>query len=104
MSPRSTLLALSVISSLICSTAVNADDIAIGKQKATTCAACHGEQGVSVIPMYPHLAGQQAVYFENQMKAFRSGARPNPIMGNLAKPLSDEDIRQLALYYASLKL
>jgi cytochrome c553 len=80
----------------------NEADIQAGALKSVSCAACHGQKGITTIPMYPNLAGQKPIYFENQMKAFRNGNRPNPIMGNLAQPLTDEDIRQLAAYYASL--
>ncbi|GAA5218576.1 cytochrome c [Corallincola platygyrae] len=88
---------------LLFTSAAQADDIAEGKAKAQSCAACHGKEGISSIPMYPNLAGQKQMYFEMQMKAFRDGSRPNPIMANFAKPLTDEDIRQIAAYYASLK-
>ena len=79
-----------------------AGDAAAGKAKAATCAACHGANGISLIPMYPNLKGQKAAYLEKQMKDFKSGTRTDPTMGAMAKPLSDQDIADLAAYYASL--
>ncbi|MDO9452517.1 MAG: cytochrome c [Stagnimonas sp.] len=71
--------------------------------KTTTCAACHGEAGVSAIGMYPTLAGQYANYLEHSLKDYRSGARKNAIMGAQAANLTDAEIKQLALWYAAQK-
>lgn len=79
-----------------------AADIEAGKTKSVTCAGCHGAAGISAVPMYPNLAGQKAQYVEKQLKAFREGTRKDPIMGSMAKPLSDEDIAGLAAFYESL--
>lgn len=79
------------------------DDIAVGKQKSVICASCHGNNGVSNSPLWPNLAGQKGAYIEKQLKDFRSGARQDPMMGAMANPLSDADIKALASYYASLK-
>lgn len=81
---------------------VLAGDIEAGKAKAATCAGCHGATGVSNNPLWPNLAGQQAGYLVKQMKAFRDGTRNDPMMGPMAKPLSDADIDNLAAYYNSL--
>jgi len=80
-----------------------AGDVAAGKAKSATCAGCHGGNGVSMVPMYPNLAGQKEMYLAKQLKAFRDGSRNDPTMGAMAKPLSDADIDNLAAYYASLK-
>ncbi|MAG77379.1 MAG: cytochrome C [Colwelliaceae bacterium] len=80
-----------------------AADVAAGKAKSAVCAACHGAEGISAIPMYPNLAGQKAAYIEKQLKDFKSGARKDPVMAPMAMPLSDADIANLAAYYASLK-
>lgn len=79
-----------------------AGDAAKGKAKAGTCVACHGSNGISQIPMYPNLAGQKQQYLEIQLKAFRDGTRKNMVMAPMAAGLSDEDIANLAAYYASL--
>jgi cytochrome c553 len=81
---------------------VMAGDPAAGKAKSTTCAGCHGPAGVSPNPMWPNLAGQHAPYLVKQMKAFRDGTRNDPMMSPMAKPLSDQDIEDLAAYYSSL--
>jgi len=88
--------------SIVCITGFAAD-IDAGKAKSTTCAACHGPQGIAMIPMYPHLAGQNEQYLVLQLKAFRDETRKNMLMTPMAKGLSDKDIDNLAAYYASLK-
>ena len=82
---------------------VQAADVAAGKAKSATCAACHGAAGISAIPMYPNLAGQKAMYTVKQLKAFKSGTRKDPVMGPMASMLSDADMENVAAYYASLK-
>ena len=78
-------------------------DAAAGKAKSVTCAGCHGAEGVSANPLWPNLAGQKDAYMVKQMKAFRDGARNDPMMSPMAKPLSDADIDNLAAYFSSLK-
>ena len=82
---------------------VAAADIEKGKALSGQCAACHGPEGISPSPMWPNLAGQKAAYLEKQLKDFRADVRKDPMMGMMAKPLSDEDIANLAAYFASLK-
>jgi cytochrome c553 len=69
------------------------------------CSACHGLRGISVSPMFPNLAGQQAVYLENQLKAFRDRSRADPhaqaFMWGMAAQLSDSKIVEIAAYFAS---
>lgn len=79
-----------------------AADIDAGKVKSATCAGCHGTAGISNNPMWPNLAGQQPGYLVKQLKAFRDGARSDPMMTPMAKPLSDDDIANLAAYYNKL--
>ncbi|MGB5247310.1 MAG: c-type cytochrome [Woeseia sp.] len=71
-----------------------------GKAKAITCGACHGGDGNSVNPEWPSLAGQNAKYIVEQLQAFKSGTRVNALMSAQAMMLSDEDMRNLAVYYA----
>jgi cytochrome c553 len=66
-----------------------------------TCVACHGNDGIGIMPEYPNLAGQHADYIEQALKAYRAGQRKNPIMGGMAAPLKDADIKVLAQYYSS---
>jgi cytochrome c553 len=84
------------------SSSVLAGDAAAGKAKAASCVACHGAAGVSINPLWPNLAGQQAAYLVKQMKDFRDGNRTDPMMSPMAKPLSDSDIENIAAYYSSL--
>ncbi|TDF36555.1 cytochrome c [Alteromonadaceae bacterium M269] len=79
-----------------------AADIAAGKSSSVACAACHGGNGISVIPNYPNLAGQKELYLVSAIKAYRDGGRQNPIMTQMASNLSDEDIANLAAYFSSL--
>jgi len=85
------------------SSAIAAGDAAAGKTKAASCAACHGADGMSKIPTYPNLKGQKAAYIVKQLKAFKSGARKDPTMNAMAKPLSDADMANLAAHYEGLK-
>ena len=82
-----------------------AGDAAKGQAKSATCVACHGANGISVIPTYPNLAGQHAGYLELALKAYRDKQRTGGqamIMAGMAAPLSDDDIANLAAYYSGL--
>lgn len=72
-----------------------------GKAKSVTCAACHGADGNGAIPLYPRLAGQHEDYLRTALTRYQSGARQNAAMNGMAKPLSAQDIADLAAYYAS---
>lgn len=87
---------------LLGSASVAAADVNAGKAKAAVCAACHGANGISVIPDYPNLAGQKVRYLEASIKAYRDGERKNAIMSPMASGLSDADIANIAAFYASL--
>ncbi|NIR29929.1 MAG: cytochrome c [Gammaproteobacteria bacterium] len=80
-----------------------AGDAAAGKKKAAMCAACHGMDGLSTQPIYPKLAGQNEVYLVSALKAYKSGARDNPIMKPMVAPLSGQDMENLAAYFSSLE-
>jgi len=71
-----------------------------GKQKATPCAACHGVDGNSVNPAWPKLAGQGEKYLVNQLQLFKKKIRINTLMNPQAVNLSEQDIQDLAAYYA----
>ncbi|PHS70828.1 MAG: cytochrome C [Cycloclasticus sp.] len=90
------------VSALLASASVIAGgNIDAGKEKSTACAACHGANGVSASPMFPTIAGQHADYMVVALQAYKTGERKNPIMQGTAAALSDEDIENLAAYYAS---
>ena len=83
--------------------AASTTPVALRKKAEDSCAACHGKAGEKpTLPDAPLLAGQESDYLVHALKAFRSGARDNPLMGAIAKPLSDADIDALSTYYASL--
>ena len=98
--------------SLLASCSVLAQgSIEAGKAKSQTCVACHGADGNSVITMYPSLAGQHGKYLEKQLKDLKLGmtsggkqGRFDPVMSGMAFALTEEDIADLAAYYASLPL
>lgn len=73
-----------------------------GQTKAALCAACHGPAGVSVNPLWPSLAGQQEQYLVKQIRLFRDGEREEITMQPFVQNLSDQDIADLAAYYANL--
>ncbi len=72
-----------------------------GQEKAATCEACHGKTGISIDPNYPNLAGQHYSYIVKALSDYRSGARSNAIMASFAANLSNQDIEDLAAWFAS---
>ncbi len=82
--------------------AAQAADANAGKTKAAQCAACHGPDGIAVLPEAPNLAGQVEGYLVKTLKDYRSGARKHEQMGVMARGLSDRDIDNLAAYYHQL--
>jgi cytochrome c553 len=81
-----------------------AGDARAGRQKITTCQACHGLDGLSKNPESPNLAGQVESYLTRSLEAYRSGERKNDAMNIVAKDLTDEDIADVAAYYASIQV
>lgn len=75
-----------------------------GREKSTTCAACHGGDGNSFNPEWPSLAGQHARYLIRQLEAYQSGARQHVLMTPQAQNLSEADIRDLAAFYSEQAL
>ena len=74
-----------------------------GIEAASTCIACHGQNGISVSPTWPTLAGQYEDYLRHALNQYRDGTRKNAVMAQMAAPLTDEDVKLLASYYAGLK-
>ncbi len=72
-----------------------------GATKAAVCFACHGPDGNSQNPAWPRLAGQNAVYIAEQLQLFKAGIRQNPVMQPMATGLSDQDIDNLAVFFAA---
>ncbi len=88
---------------LMLSGQVIAADIDAGKSKAAeVCASCHGADGNSPAPNFPHIGGQYRTYLEKVLHDYKSGTRTDPVMNGMAAALSKEDIENLAFYYSSL--
>lgn len=81
--------------------AQGAGNPAAGKEKAAACAGCHGADGNSAAPNFPKLAGQHEGYLLKQLKAYKSGLRDNAIMAGQVAGLSEQDMADLAAYFAS---
>ena len=94
---------LFVLIPLLLPTFASAQDAAAGKAKSVTCAACHGADGNSTVPLYPILAGQTSRYLYLQLKDFKEGRRKDPLMSPMAANLSKKDMFDLAAYYAKQK-
>jgi cytochrome c553 len=70
----------------------------------TVCVACHTEDGNSVVPMFPKIAGLQEAYIAKQLQDFMSGKRKSDIMAPIVAQLKPEDVQPLAVYFSSQKL
>lgn len=80
---------------------LSAADVELGKKLAKKCSVCHGKLGVAKDPEVPNLAGQSAFYIEKSLKDYQSGAREDRRMTLMVKPLTDQDIKNIAAWYAS---
>lgn len=90
---------------LACAAAHAEGNVQAGQAKAgTVCVACHGLDGNSVNPQWPSIAGQHEQYIVKQIKAFRAGQRTNTLMSPIAATLSDQEIEDVAAYYATQKI
>lgn len=96
-------LNLLAVGLLALSSSAHAGDAALGKEKSTTCAACHGVEGTSASSAFPHLAGQHEDYLYRALLDYQMGNRKNPIMAAQVANLSRADLADLAAYFASRK-
>jgi cytochrome c553 len=78
-----------------------ADNSAI-KEKASACAGCHGENGISQTENVPSLAGQPDQFIQWQLVFFRAGARKNEQMKSIAEEITNEDIRSFGAYFSQM--
>lgn len=90
-----------VIATLTATALFSSASFAQAPAKSATCVGCHGADGNSMVPNFPKLAGQHAAYLEKTLKDFRDGFRKDATMGQFAAGLTDQDIKELAAYYAS---
>lgn len=79
-----------------------AGDAAAGRKIVGKCSACHGQDGIGRMPDVPNLAGESTIYLTKELNAYRSGGRDHPQMSIIAEGLSDEQIADLAAWYAAL--
>jgi cytochrome c553 len=75
-------------------------NISAGKEKAAACVSCHGDNGNSLVSTFPKLAQQHSSYLIKQLQSFKDGTRKNPMMSSIAMGLTDEDMVDIAAYYA----
>lgn len=101
MSRTTIILTGALLLSLPAAPALAAGSAEAGKTKSAACAACHGADGNSAIPANPKLAGQHADYLAQALREYKSGARKNAIMQGMAKPLAEQDIADIAAYFAA---
>ena len=80
---------------------VPSGDAQSGQEKSATCAACHGADGNSINPEWPSLAGQHPSYLSDALHDFKNGQRNNVLMSGQAAALEDQDIEDLAAFYAT---
>ena len=78
-----------------------AGDPVAGQAKSITCAACHGVDGNSVVPLWPKLAGQHESYLVRQLLLVQSGKRDIPEMTAFVSSLSEQDIADISAYFAN---
>ncbi len=76
-------------------------DPVAGREKSQLCQGCHGEYGISTDPVIPKLAGQYGGYISKQVRNYQSGARSHQIMNAMAATVSDDDLADIAAYFAS---
>lgn len=93
-----------IVSSLALASATLAGDAKAGRQTAIVCQACHGLDGLSKNPEAPNLAGQLETYLVKALNEYRNGTRKNDSMNIVAKDLKDEDVANVAAYYASIEV
>lgn len=97
-----TFFILAAMLAFTSSAAYAAGDAVAGETKSAACAACHNADGNSTNPEWPKIAGQHPKYAEKQLRDFKSGARKNEIMAGMVAPLSEQDMADLAAYFASM--
>ncbi len=100
------LLALAATGALAAAAVpARAADVEAGRTRAAqACAVCHGPLGIAAAPDAPNLAGQPAFYVASQLRAYRNGSRKHEVMAVIARTLTDDDISNLAAWYATIRI
>jgi cytochrome c553 len=89
---------------LIADFAHAAGNVATGRRKALQCQTCHGLDGLSKLPEAPNLGGQPEPYLVKSLNDFRQGVRKNDMMSLVVQQLSDQDVADLAAFYAAIEV
>jgi len=76
-------------------------DPVAGKDKSLLCQGCHGEAGISMEGLVPSLAGQYGKYIAKELRNYQAGTRSHQIMNAMAATISDDDLADIAAYFAS---
>lgn len=84
-------------------TVAGAKPVGTAPAAVATCAACHGQEGIGIMGIYPTLTGQHADYLEHALNDYRAGRRKNGIMAPFASQLKPEDVAVVAEYYSKQK-
>ena len=87
-------------SAALVNTAQAEGDIDVGRALSTQCSGCHGTYGMSMSEQFPNIAGQKESYLIAQLEKYKSGERNNVTMQAIAGPLGEQDMQDLAAYYA----
>jgi cytochrome c553 len=99
MKKTALIAALATLS--VCAGTVYAADIEAGRTKSASCMGCHGADGNSPAPMNPNLAGQKEQYLVTTMLDYKNGKRQHSVMQAMLAPLSEDQIRDIAAFYAA---
>ena len=81
-----------------------AGDSTAGRKVMVQCQMCHGKDGLGRLPYAPNIAGQKYDYLVHSLMAYKAGERKSQMMSVVVKSLSDEDIANVAAYYAAIKI
>ena len=95
------LVLILLVQLALTTSAIAGGNAVAGKEKSQACVACHGETGMSAAPTFPNIAGQYEDYLYMSLKSYKSGDRNNAIMSGIVATLNDQDMKDLAAYYAS---
>ena len=95
------LILILMVQAFFAASAFAGGDAAAGKEKSAACVACHGETGISPAPTFPNIAGQHEDYLYVTLSGYKSGERKNAIMSGIVAALNDQDMKDLAAYFAS---
>ena len=101
---RTTLITIAAIVAFAGTALGASPDSRMGEAISKQCGACHGNDGMSVDNNIPNLAGQHFVYLQEQMNAYKKRTRINPIMNQMISSLSQEQIDDIAAFYASVSI